>query len=281
MTVQYDPNQHHRRSIRLKGYDYRLPGAYFVTLCTRERKCVMDDPVVRGIITDVWYALPRWFPTIALDEFVVMPNHVHLIVWLHGHDGVGATLAVAPNVVVPDVGGGGARASLAPTGVGDAVAPNVVIPDGVGGARASLAPTGVGDAVAPNVVIPDGVGGARASLAPTGADWVVPDPETVNVNPTLGDVMGAFKSLVFTVYLDWIQAHDPTRRAKFWQRNYFEHVIRNERELLAIRQYIYDNPAQWALDRDNPDNLRRLSPPTRIEDYLADIQALLENMSGE
>ena len=108
------------------------------------------------------------------------------------------------------------------------------------------------------------------------APWVIPEPETVNLNPTLGDVMGAFKSLVFTVYLHWVQAHDPTRRAKFWQRNYYEHIIRNERELNAIRRYIRDNPAQWALDRDNPRNLRRLPPPKKVEDYLADIQALTE-----
>jgi hypothetical protein len=110
--------------------------------------------------------------------------------------------------------------------------------------------------------------------------WVIPDPKTVNLTPALGDVMGAFQSLVFTVYLDWIQAHDPTRRAKFWQRNYYDHIIRNERELHAIRRYIHDNPAQWALDRDNPNNLRRLPLPTRVEDYLADVQALLEGKDG-
>jgi len=84
----------------------------------------------------------------------------------------------------------------------------------------------------------------------------------------LGDVIGVFESLVFTVYLDWIQAHDPTRRAKFWQRNYYEHIIRNERELHAICRYVRNNLAQWALDRDNSDNLRRLPPPTRTK-YLS------------
>ncbi len=233
MTKRYDFEKHHRRSIRLKGYDYSSPGAYFVTICTRGRECVLDDPVVIGIITDVWYALPGWFPTIALDEFVVMPNHVHLIVWLHGR----------------------ARASLAPTEtMGD-----------VGATLAVAHP-----AVAPDVETGDGV------VAP----WVIPDPETVNLDPTLSDVIGAFKSLVFTVYLDWVQSYDPTRRAKFWQRNYYEHIIRNERDLHAIRRYIRDNPIQWALDRDNPNNLRRLPLPTRIEDYLGDIQTLLEGRDG-
>ncbi len=56
-----------------------------------------------------------------------------------------------------------------------------------------------------------------------------------------------------------------------WQRNYYEHVIRNEPELHAIRRYIRDNPLQWSLDRDNPANIHHLLPPTTIEDYLADI----------
>ena len=108
MTERYNPQRHHRRSIRLKGYDYSSKGAYFVTICTLQRQCVLHDPVVTGIITDVWHALPRWSPTIALDEFVVMPNHVHFVVWLQGNEvgattvgatratARGATLAVAP-----------------------------------------------------------------------------------------------------------------------------------------------------------------------------------------
>lgn len=57
MTPQYTPDRHQRQSIRLKGYDYRSVGAYFVTICTRNQECVLDDPVVSGIITDVWLAL--------------------------------------------------------------------------------------------------------------------------------------------------------------------------------------------------------------------------------
>ena len=83
MTQNYDSEKHHRRSIRLPGYDYGQSGAYFVTLCTQGRECVLDDPIVSGIITDVWHSLPRWFPNIDLDEFVIMPNHSHLVVWIY------------------------------------------------------------------------------------------------------------------------------------------------------------------------------------------------------
>jgi hypothetical protein len=81
-------------------------------------------------------------------------------------------------------------------------------------------------------------------------------------------VVGAFKSLVFKVYFDWVQIHDPTRRARFWQRNYYEHIIRNERELEAIREYIRRNPDNWHTDRDNPDNIHHLPPPAEIEEYV-------------
>ena len=232
--AKYDPQKHHRRSIRLKEYDYSSPGAYFVTVCTKGRECVLDDPVVAGIIRDVWHALPRWFPTTALDEFVVMPNHVHFIVWIRPPDGcttVGATLAVAPT-------------------------------DGeTGMVGATLAVAQI------TSVAHDGTG-ARASLAPTDIEWVIPKPQKVNPNPSLGDVVGTFKSLVFKVYLDWIQTHDPARRAKFWQRNYYEHIIRSERTLRTIRRYIRQNPDNWVLDRDNPDNIRHLSAPKTVEEYV-------------
>jgi len=259
--MPYDPQKHNRRSIRLKEYDYSSPGAYFVTICTRERECVLNDPVVTGIITDVWRALPGWFPAIELDEFVVMPNHVHFIIWIHPPDDVEATLVVAQD----RAGATWAGASPAPTGgetqnVGAtlAVARN-------GAAGASPAPTG---GETRNV-------GTTLAVAQEGgvAPWTIPEPEKVNPNPTLGNVVGAFQSLVFTVYLDWVQVNDPTRRAKFWQRNYYEHVIRNEHELQLIRRYIRLNPNRWVLDRDNLDNVRYLSPSKTVDDYV--LEALI------
>ena len=60
----YDPEKHHRRSIRLKGYDYSRPGAYFVTICLQGREPYLEMPEVRTIVEDEWKALPRRFPTI-------------------------------------------------------------------------------------------------------------------------------------------------------------------------------------------------------------------------
>ncbi len=61
------------------------------------------------------------------------------------------------------------------------------------------------------------------------------------------------------------------RQAKFWQTNYYEHIIRSEIELNAIRQYIIDNPMNWEMDRDNGKNKRNLSPPEKAQEYLDDI----------
>ena len=86
----YDPERHQRRSIRLKGYDYTRAGAYFVTLCTRERECSLgqiEDGIVilseyGRLVERCWRDLPRHSPRVALDVFVVMPNHVHGVIWI-------------------------------------------------------------------------------------------------------------------------------------------------------------------------------------------------------
>jgi REP element-mobilizing transposase RayT len=86
--MKYDSDKYHRRSLRLPGYDYTQAGAYFVTVCTRGRACIFGD-VVSGemrlnlygrIVHECWKALPDHFANIQLDEFIIMPNHVHGIV---------------------------------------------------------------------------------------------------------------------------------------------------------------------------------------------------------
>ena len=234
--MKYDPTKHHRRSIRLKGYDYHNAGAYFVTICTKNRECVLDDPIINAIIHNVWYALPSWFPTIELDEFVVMPNHTHFVVW----NNVGTPLA-----------------GILDAGNADEGAPNM-------------------DEGAPNMD-----GGKPNMDGGKPRPYKIPKPQKINTAPALGDIVGAFKSLVFKVYLDWIEVNDPSRRAKFWQGNYYEHIIHNDRELNAIRQYIIDNPMNWNLDRDNLENIRKLPPPEKVEDYLEDLKQLMAEMDNQ
>ena len=88
MTFPSDP--HHRRSLRLKGYDYTQTGAYFITICTQSRECLFGD-IIDGwmllndagqMIQSVWSQLPQYYPGIDVEAFVVMPNHIHGIIVL-------------------------------------------------------------------------------------------------------------------------------------------------------------------------------------------------------
>ena len=115
--MPYDPACHHRRSIRLKGYDYTQPGAYFITLCTQNREHLFGT-VIEGemrlnawgkIAREEWFTTARLRPYVRLDEreFVVMPNHVHGIIWIVDDDDDGDN--VGGNTIV------GAQRRCAPT----------------------------------------------------------------------------------------------------------------------------------------------------------------------
>jgi putative transposase len=100
--VTFDRHKHHRRSIRLPGYDYSEPGTYFVTLCTYSRECLLGDVhagAVRlsdcGLVArEEWLRTARLPAEIQLDAFVVMPNHLHGIVIIKGYgERVGAMAA--------------------------------------------------------------------------------------------------------------------------------------------------------------------------------------------
>ena len=162
--MKYDPQTHHRRSIRLPGYDYSQPGAHFVTICTYDRELSLQADEVKEAVRSVWLGLPARFPRVVLDEFVIMPNHLHGIV----------------------------------------------------------------------------------ILAPTPAS-----KDATSSAPTLGTIIRAFKSI------SAIQSNRMLNRSglPFWQRNYYEHLIRDEEELNIIRRYICDNPRNWLEDPDNPSNL--------------------------
>lgn len=103
VIMTFNPDIHHRQSIRMHGYDYSCAGAYFVTICVYQRECLFGE-VVDGIfvsndagkiVAETWLGLLSRFPSVSLDEFTVMPNHFHGILVLG--DDVGAPLA-APGV---------------------------------------------------------------------------------------------------------------------------------------------------------------------------------------
>jgi len=199
--VTFDVERHHRRSLRLRGYDYSRAGAYFVTLCTRQREClfgdVIDDAMVLNehgrVVQAAWNALPTHYPRVDLDAFVVMPNHVHGVIL------VGA-IHESPSMACPSLG-----VSLH----GEA---------GAGAIRESPLHGQWRDEVARRrrMTIPLIVGRVKSTSA-------------IQINVTRG-----------------------TPGVPVWQRNYYEHVIRNDDDLNRIRQYIADNPRNWPSDQETP-----------------------------
>lgn len=107
-AMVYDPEIHNRKSIRLKGYDYSQSGWYFVTICTKDRECcfgeVENEKMILSdigkIIAEEWQKTEQIRKNVRLDEWVVMPNHVHGIIVIDNDPTVGATRRVAPTVVV-------------------------------------------------------------------------------------------------------------------------------------------------------------------------------------
>jgi REP element-mobilizing transposase RayT len=85
VLAMYDPDTHHRRSVRLTGYDYAQSGAYFVTICSHRNRevfgCVRGETVQHNaygqIVGDCWTEIPQHFPHVELDGWIVMPNHLH------------------------------------------------------------------------------------------------------------------------------------------------------------------------------------------------------------
>ena len=86
--MSYNPEIHHRRSIRLQGYDYAQSGAYFVTICTFQRQHLFGEVnngkmqlnVTGQIVSAIWQKIPQHFPNVEVDQFILMPDHLHGII---------------------------------------------------------------------------------------------------------------------------------------------------------------------------------------------------------
>ncbi len=202
--MPFDPDQRHRRSLRLLGYDYSQTGAYFVTLCAQDRACLFGE-IAAGqmLLNDVgrmisahWEGLAVRFGDLGLDQSVVMPNHLPGVVLL-GH-GCRGEPCVRPACPVGNEGDHKDR--------------------------------------------PYGTGAAH----PRGT-----------LDDTLGRVIQAFKSITTGQYVVGVKRHGwAPFEGRLWQRNHYEHVIRDDDELNRIRQYVLENPLRWADDSENPAEVR-------------------------
>jgi putative transposase len=211
-----------RRSIRLAGYDYASPGAYFVTLCVADGQLlfgqVVDGAMVLSGFGQVaeaeWQRTGQLRPYVTLDSYVVMPNHFHAILWLE-----------PPMSDTPRRG----TARYAPT---------------PGPVSTRCAPT---------------PGPTSTRCAPT-RQFGQMEPAS------LPAIMRAFKSAV----TNRINRQRGTPGGTVWQRNYWEHVVRSERALDAIRRYIEGNALRWELDRFHP-------TPAGRDPHAADLWRLLQD----
>jgi putative transposase len=99
--MKFNPEKHHRKSTRLKNFDYSSAGAYFVTICAFQRECIFGEITKGEMILssagehmlEVWEGLLSRFPSLELDAFVVMPNHVHGVICLTGEGSEAVTIS--------------------------------------------------------------------------------------------------------------------------------------------------------------------------------------------
>lgn len=178
--MPYNPQLHHRRSIRLRGFDYSEAGAYFVTICTYDKKCLFGEVVknqmklseIGGIAEKCWVEIPEHFDNVELDDFVTMPNHVHGIIVLRD-------MFVRAQYSEP-----------------------------------------------------------RQNRF----QHVIPK--------SLGSIVRSYKGGVTRI------CHREGNLRFRWQRDFYEHVIRHDKDLNRIRDYIRDNPSNWDIDDHFPGNIR-------------------------
>jgi REP element-mobilizing transposase RayT len=249
--MPYNPAIHHRRSIRLTGYDYSQAGMYYVTICCQDRVCrfgeIKNEEMILNdfgkIAYDEWVKLSERYASVLLDVFQIMPNHVHGIIALENDatTDVGATLAVARNEnTVARNENTVARNENTVARNENTVARNentVARNDNAGAFDNGAAIFDNGAAIFDNR--------AGASPAPTGI--ANENTDIPNVRYTIGNIVGAYKSLVANQCLEICKSQNEYL-GKLWQRNYWERIIRNEASYQYIANYIINNPIHWQQD---------------------------------
>ena len=191
--MKYNPQIHHRRSIRLQDYDYSSEGAYFVTICARHREClfgeIQNEQMILNeygkIVEQCWLDLPNHYHNIVLDAYIIMPNHFHGIIFITDNvDNVRAIHELPQHEL-----------------------PQHELP---------LQSSQQSSQQRRKMLLPKIIGRFKMNAA----------KQINQIRNTLG--------------------------IPVWQRNYYEHIIRNEESLNNIRNYIVNNPSKWYDVEYNP-----------------------------
>jgi len=194
-----------RKDLRLENYDYSQPGWYYITVCVQDRKCLFGE-IKNGkmalndmglLVKKYWNKLIDKF-NIELDEYIIMPNHIHGIIVINNNNGR----------IHVDING---RTRVDDNGRTHGSAPTI------------------------NHIHP----------------MVGVDP-CVDPHPSLGETIQWFKTMTTNQYIKNVKNDNwPPFDKRIWQRNYHEHIIRNETELNKIQKYITNNAAMWENDKND------------------------------
>lgn len=211
-----DYPKHNRHSIRLQGYDYTRPGVYFITIVAHDRKCLFGE-IVNGDMRmnecgeraqQCWLEIPNHFPQTQLDEYIIMPDHIHGIIIINDFPIVGAkNFSPLPFDPSPR----SSQSSPQPS---------------------QSSPQPSQSSPQPSEPSPNNMGAKIFSPRPNTTPFRSP-------SQTIGSIVRGFKIGV----TKWM--HQNTDIQNIWQRNYYEHIVRNADELHRIRQYIRNNPKNW------------------------------------
>jgi REP element-mobilizing transposase RayT len=214
---QYNPNKHHRKSIRLKGYDYSQVGLYFITICCQNRAHLFGTVINKqmilndaGKMIEKWYVeLENKFSDIKCHEMIVMPNHIHFIIENVGS--VGADLRVCPNN-------------------SDKTATDKTATDKTATDKTAT------DLYKTNISETD------LSVADKSVSEILGE----HVGSPLHRVIQWFKTMTTNEYIRGVKNNNwQPFDGKLWQRNYWEHIIRNDKSYQKISEYIINNPSKW------------------------------------
>lgn len=293
MKVKYDPNKHHRRSIRLKGYDYAQAGRYFVTFCVKDREhffgeIINDEMHLNdaGIMIEKWYLeLENKFPKIQCHEYIVMPNHFHAIIQIVDILGNHTISNETNNLNSPnmfDMGRGEPMCSPETSNEPNNMDSPKMSDAGRGEPMCSpktsnesnTFDTGRGELMSSpemsdesnnmdspemsdTTILPDIKSNHVIQGRHVGLPQQSAQPSLSQSKPILGEhkdsplweVVQWFKTMSTNEYIRGVKTLDWERfNGKLWQRNYYEHIIRNDESCERIATYIINNPKNWNND---------------------------------
>ena len=212
-----------RRSIRLKNYNYQRSSHYFITICTKNREClfgdIVEDKMVLNkwgnIIKKYWHEIPQHFSGVKLDRFVVMPNHIHAIVVVDRWDS--AVGALHCNALPRDFANQNNQKCVETNIHVDDCVKNVIVDKR---ALQCNAPT------------------AESKIQANGFANLFPKGQSLSV------IIRSFKAVCSK------SIRSLNGPYYVWQRNYYEHIIRDEDDYNRIREYICENPLKWQSDEN-------------------------------